>query len=67
MIHGVEITPLKQILDERGKVIHTLRCDSENFRQFGEVYFSCVYPGAIKGVVSSQGNDSELCGATWGY
>jgi dTDP-4-dehydrorhamnose 3,5-epimerase len=25
-----------------------LRCDSEGFERFGEVYFSMVYPGAIK-------------------
>ena len=49
MIDGVIITQLSQILDERGKVMHMLRCDSEVFQQFGEIYFSCVYPGAIKG------------------
>ncbi len=49
MIEGVVITPLKQFLDERGKVMHMFRRDSENFEQFGEIYFSCVYPGAIKG------------------
>lgn len=49
MIDGVKITPLKQIVDERGKVMHMLRCDSEVFKAFGEIYFSCVYPGAIKG------------------
>ncbi len=49
MIEGVKIKPLKQILDERGKIMHMLRCDAENFGGFGEIYFSCVYPGAIKG------------------
>lgn len=49
MIEGVTITPLKQILDERGKIMHMLRCDSEVFKGFGEIYFSCVHPGAIKG------------------
>lgn len=49
MIDGVIITPLKQISDERGKVMHMLRCDSNLFNGFGEIYFSCVYPGAIKG------------------
>ena len=49
MIDGVKITPLKQIVDERGKVMHMLRCDSEVFKTFGEIYFSCVHPGAIKG------------------
>lgn len=48
MIDGVVITPLRQILDERGKVMHMLRSDSPVFRQFGEIYFSCVHPGAIK-------------------
>jgi dTDP-4-dehydrorhamnose 3,5-epimerase len=48
MISGVIITPLRQILDERGKVMHMLRADSPIFQQFGEIYFSCVYPGAIK-------------------
>lgn len=48
MIDGVIVTPLKQVLDERGKVMHMLRADSSTFHQFGEVYFSCVYPGAIK-------------------
>jgi len=49
MIEGVRIIPLKQIPDERGKIMHMLRCDSEWFVDFGEIYFSCVYPGAIKG------------------
>jgi dTDP-4-dehydrorhamnose 3,5-epimerase len=48
MIDGVEITPLKQIFDERGKVMHMLRDDSTVFTNFGEIYFSCTYPGAIK-------------------
>ena len=48
MIEGVKITPLRQILDERGKVMHMLRNDDAHFQSFGEIYFSCVYPGAIK-------------------
>lgn len=48
MIDGIIVTPLRQILDERGKVMHMLRADSPVFRQFGEIYFSSVYPGAIK-------------------
>ena len=49
MIEGVRVTPLKQILDERGKIMHMLRNDAEGFAGFGEIYFSCVHPGAIKG------------------
>ena len=48
MIEGVIITPLRQIFDERGKVMHMLRKDSPVFSEFGEIYFSCTYPGAIK-------------------
>ena len=48
MIDGIKITPLKQIFDERGKVMHMLRNDSEVFRKFGEVYFSSTYPGVVK-------------------
>lgn len=48
MIEGVIITPLKQIIDDRGKVMHMLREDSAIFSKFGEIYFSCIYPGAIK-------------------
>jgi len=48
MIAGVTITPLKQIFDERGKVMHMLREDSLLFSRFGEIYFSCTHAGAIK-------------------
>lgn len=49
MIEGVSIIPLKQIPDERGKVMHMLRADDPHFEKFGEIYFSVVYPGVIKG------------------
>ena len=48
MIDGVVVTPLKQFFDERGKVMHMMREDSEIFSTFGEIYFSCTYSGAIK-------------------
>lgn len=49
MIHGVFVKPLRQICDERGKVMHMLRADDPEFERFGEIYFSVVNPGAIKG------------------
>jgi dTDP-4-dehydrorhamnose 3,5-epimerase len=49
MIEGVEIVPLRRIQDERGMVMHMLREDDPHFRHFGEIYFSVVYPGIIKG------------------
>lgn len=48
MIDGVIIQNLKQIADERGKVMHMLRCDSPLFERFGEIYFSFVNPGVVK-------------------
>lgn len=48
MIEGVSVLPLKQIFDERGKVMRMLRSDDPHFQSFGEIYFSCVHPGAIK-------------------
>jgi len=38
MIEGVITTPLKQIPDDRGMVMHMLRRDSKNFSKFGEIY-----------------------------
>jgi dTDP-4-dehydrorhamnose 3,5-epimerase len=49
MIKGVQIFPLRQIPDERGKIMHMMRCDDAFFEKFGEIYFSVVYPGIIKG------------------
>lgn len=48
MIEGVEIKPLKKICDERGMIMHMLRCDDPGFEKFGEIYFSCIYPSVIK-------------------
>jgi dTDP-4-dehydrorhamnose 3,5-epimerase len=49
MIHGVEVIPLRRIPDERGTILHMLKSTDPHFRQFGEIYFSTVYPGVIKG------------------
>ena len=49
MIDGVKIKPLKKIADERGMVMHMLRCDDPDFEKFGEIYFSVVYPEVVKG------------------
>ncbi|MBL4692939.1 MAG: WxcM-like domain-containing protein [Magnetovibrio sp.] len=49
MIDGVIITPLKQIRDDRGAVLHMLRTDAPHYAGFGEVYFSIVNSGVTKG------------------
>jgi dTDP-4-dehydrorhamnose 3,5-epimerase len=48
MIQGVVIQKLRQIADNRGKVMHMLRADSPLFTEFGEIYFSLINRGAIK-------------------
>ncbi|WP_158999110.1 dTDP-4-dehydrorhamnose 3,5-epimerase family protein [Pigmentibacter ruber] len=48
-ISGVLIQELKQFTNEKGKVFHMLRADSPSFIAFGEVYFSQINPGKIKG------------------
>ncbi|HVH31957.1 MAG TPA: dTDP-4-dehydrorhamnose 3,5-epimerase family protein [bacterium] len=49
MIDGVLVHPLRQIPDERGKIMHMLRRDDPHFVQFGEIYFSVVFPNVVKG------------------
>jgi len=49
VIDGVRVLPLRQIPDERGKVMHMLRADDPHFEKFGEIYFSTVYSGVVKG------------------
>lgn len=49
MIEGVVIVPLKTFLDERGMVRHMMKCTDPHFEKFGEIYFSTIFPGAIKG------------------
>jgi len=48
MIEGVKVIPLKQIPDERGKIMHMLKCTDEHFEKFGEIYFSCCWPNTVK-------------------
>jgi dTDP-4-dehydrorhamnose 3,5-epimerase len=48
MIRGVVILPLKTIVDERGYVRHMMKCTDPHFRQFGEIYFSVIFPHSIK-------------------
>mgnify|MGYP001568500125 CR=1 FL=1 len=49
MIQGLEISPLKVIADNRGKVMKMIDVKVPLFEKFGEIYFSFVYPGVIKG------------------
>ena len=49
MIDGVKVISLRQIPDERGKIMHMLKETDPHFIRFGEIYFSCAWPGIVKG------------------
>ena len=49
MIDGVQMIPLKRIPDERGTIYHMLKSTDPHFTRFGEIYFSTVYRGVVKG------------------
>lgn len=48
-IDGVLLTPLKNISDDRGAVLHFLKSDSPSYQKFGEVYFSLINENVVKG------------------
>ena len=48
MISGIKVLKKKVITDDRGKILHMLRNDDSNFKKFGEIYFSYVFPKKIK-------------------
>ena len=49
MIEGLIVTPLKRIFNEKGDILHALKCSEESFSQFGEAYFSTVGMSDVKG------------------
>ena len=48
-IDGIIIKKLKRFTDERGIVMHIMKSTDEEFKGFGEVYCSSIYPGVVKG------------------
>lgn len=48
-IDGVLRIPLRRVPDERGTIFHMLRADDPHFIRFGEIYFTTVYEGVVKG------------------
>ncbi len=48
-IEGLRIVPLTRIPDERGTIHHMLRRTDPHFIEFGEIYFTTIYRGVIKG------------------
>jgi len=48
-IEGLQVIPLRRIPDERGTIFHMLRATDPHFKRFGEIYFSTIYQGVVKG------------------
>ena len=48
-IEGVKVVSLRRIPDERGTIFHMLKATDPHFSKFGEIYFSTIYPGVVKG------------------
>ena len=48
IIDGVKIIKKNVITDDRGKILHMLKSNDEEFLKFGEIYFSYVFPKKIK-------------------
>jgi dTDP-4-dehydrorhamnose 3,5-epimerase len=48
-IEGVAVVALSRIPDERGTIYHMLRRTDPHFIDFGEIYFTSIYEGVIKG------------------
>ena len=48
MIEGVQVIALRTIMDDRGMVRHMMRSSDAHFHGFGEIYFSVIFPNAIK-------------------
>ena len=48
-IEGLIVSPLKQIENPKGYILHAMKIGSEGFLGFGEAYFSSVNKGEIKG------------------
>lgn len=61
MIDGVVVKPLAQIPDERGTIIKMQESTDPEFKGFGEVYFSTVYPGVVKGWHLHEANVLNYC------
>ena len=49
MIEGVSIYPLKHIKVPKGDIFHAFKSTDENYKGFGEVYFSLIKPNQVKG------------------
>ena len=59
MIDGVKVVPLRQIVDERGKIMHMLKATDPHFLGFGEIYFSTRMARDSQGVARAHDDDGQ--------
>jgi len=48
-VNGLRLTKLKQVFDPRGAVYHALKASDSDYCGFGEIYFSKINRGIVKG------------------
>lgn len=60
-IDGVKIKKLGWVPDERGRLMEIMRCDDDIFGEFGQVYLTTAYPGAVKAWHAHALQDDNLC------
>ncbi|GHV79555.1 hypothetical protein AGMMS49944_13460 [Spirochaetia bacterium] len=48
VIDGVLVTPLKEIENPKGNILHIMKKGDPGYVEFGEVYFSTIHNGLIK-------------------
>ena len=48
-MNRIKLTRLSIIEDEKGPIMHALKNSDDAFKRFGEIYFSEIYFGKIKG------------------
>jgi dTDP-4-dehydrorhamnose 3,5-epimerase len=46
---GLELNPLKSIGTGNGDILRGIKKSDNSFMGFGEAYFSCIFPGSVKG------------------
>ena len=46
---GIVLTPLKRIYNPKGDILHAMKRSDMDFSGFGEVYFSMINLGSVKG------------------
>lgn len=49
MIEGVIVKKLARIPDDRGTILKMQENTDKEFKGFGEIYFSMIYPNVVKG------------------